>query len=158
MDLATLLSRGKRNPETGCLEWTGCTQANGYGRIRSDGKTRYVHRAAAELVFGFIPEGADVCHRCDNRRCFEPGHLFIGSRLDNMRDAKTKGRISSGEDHAAAVPHGESSHLAKLREADVLDIRRRYGTGITQSHLAAEFGVDRSLIGQIINRKIWKHI
>lgn len=93
-------SRFEFNHTTGCLEWTGAT-FDGYGRFvvgRTDfGVKRstnfQTHKLAFILMHGFDPLPLCVLHRCDNRLCGNPGHLFLGTRLDNMRDAIAKGRM-----------------------------------------------------------------
>lgn len=78
---------------SGCWEWTGACVTKGYGHITSGrGRQITVHRVAFELTNGPIPAGMFVLHRCDNPPCFNPEHLFLGTNLDNMRDAKSKGR------------------------------------------------------------------
>lgn len=82
-----------------CWLWTAATDNHGYGQImlgsyRSANKRPHkAHRVAWELMRGPIPDGMLVCHRCDNPRCCNPSHLFLGDQRANMRDASDKGRI-----------------------------------------------------------------
>ncbi len=79
-------------PEAGCFVWLGCMSTSGYGRVRSDGKTQQAHRVAWQQTNGVIPEGMQVCHKCDTRCCVNPDHLFLGTNGDNIRDMVAKGR------------------------------------------------------------------
>lgn len=159
MDTVASKLLSKTKPASGgCLEFTGYIQSNGYGKAVINRKHDYVHRHAYRLLKGEIHDGADVCHKCDNRKCINPAHLFIGSRLENMRDAQVKGRISSGERHSKTVPKGEDHYLAKLTEAKVRVIREVSGKVVSNKELAEMFGVDDSLIRLVVRRKIWGHI
>ena len=82
----------------GCWEWTSSLQGNGYGAffthlIEQGRKCHGAHRFSWELTNGKIPKGLWVLHKCDNRICVNPEHLFLGNRTDNMRDAAKKKRI-----------------------------------------------------------------
>ena len=155
--LAHLLSRTKETG-TGCMEFVGCIQSNGYARATVYRKTDYAHRHVFSMLNGAIPSGMDVCHTCDNRKCINPAHLFLGSRLDNMLDAKSKGRLSCGDRHSLAVPKGEDCPGAKLSTEKVRFIRYLSGGPATNRAIAARLEVSPSLIGLVINLKIWRHI
>ena len=79
------------NMETECWDWPG-GRTNGYGYLTQKAKTTYAHRWMWEVANGPIPPGLFVCHHCDNRACFRPDHLFLGSAGDNNRDMAAKGR------------------------------------------------------------------
>lgn len=81
---------------SGCWEWTGNPRENGYCRSTFNRVCEYVHRMSYKAFVGEIPEGMDVMHLCDNRRCCNPSHLDVGSRLKNMRDAVSKNRQAKG--------------------------------------------------------------
>lgn len=82
----------KINKETGCWEWQGYTNKKGYGSIRINGMKQRVHRAMYNLFYGAIPNGMLVCHRCDNPKCCNPDHLFLGTYSDNLKDCWDKNR------------------------------------------------------------------
>lgn len=87
----------QNDPETGCLIWQGSLDRRGYGGVRRAGKLWSAHRYAWWLANGDIPPGMYVLHRCDTPACVRPSHLFLGTQGDNMRDAKAKGRLATGE-------------------------------------------------------------
>lgn len=75
-----------------CWEWEASFDGKGYGQFNIDGRTYRSHRVAWELLNGKIPNGLELCHHCDNPKCVNPNHLFLGTHKDNMHDMKLKGR------------------------------------------------------------------
>jgi hypothetical protein len=131
-----------------CIEWTGYRQSNGYGKVGVDGRITYAHRLAWERANGPIPDGMWVLHRCDNRGCVNPDHLFIGTRRDNTDDMLAKGRSC----------RGTRQHLAKLTDDAVREIRRLNSEGVSQMELARRYGVHQGTIWPILRRKTWRHV
>ena len=80
----------RRDPLTGCWLWQAATMPRGYGLINWRDKLWLAHRLSWTAVHGPIPRGGMICHRCDERRCVNPDHLFLGTRQVNMDDLKAK--------------------------------------------------------------------
>ena len=138
-------------PELGqCWEWIIVPKCE-YGKFWSNGKHVYAHRFSWELVNGEIPDGLFVLHKCDNRSCVNPEHLFLGTCQDNTNDMINKGRM----EHAS----GEKAGAAKLTENIVREIRIRYAKGgVTLKSLSIEYSVSLSTIHFAITRKNWKYV
>lgn len=148
---------------SGCWLWIAAVCSGGYGCI-GESKTRRVlqaHRVSWELHCGPIPEGKWVLHKCDVRRCVNPEHLFLGTVKDNGADMAAKGRSNRGQKWKQKNPgigfavKGSDHHNSKLLESDVVEIIKSEEKGIV---LASKFGVSKSVISQIQNRKRWKHV
>jgi|GEM_PF-5035316 len=112
--------------ETGCWFWLGGTNRDGYGVVStSEGRRRLTHRLSYQLAYGPIPRGLFVCHRCDRPACIRPGHLFLGTAADNMRDARRKGRVGQLSDErvreAIALHEGGTS---------LHDLARQWGVAL----------------------------
>lgn len=139
-----------------CMEWQASLTFDGYGQIRvgsnkdRSSKVARAHRVAWKLFRGEIPAGLHVLHRCDNRKCCNPAHLFIGTNYDNMQDRNAKGR--------SRAPLGEASSKAKLRDADIPVIRNRLAAGETQTAIARDYGVFKTAISKVAAGKTWSHV
>lgn len=143
-----------------CWTWTGAKSNKGYGNFFCEGRYIPSHRFSYETHFGPITGNLLVCHRCDNRACVRPDHLFLGTHADNTHDAMNKGRLASGDrctlrKYPHLVRRGEANN-AKLTAEKVLEIRRREGE--RRATLAEEFGVSEALIYRIHKRLTWQHI
>jgi len=130
----------------GCHVWGHCLDTGGYGSAWFRKRLWRAHRVAWMIHFGAIPDGLCVLHRCDNRACVSPRHLFIGSHADNMADMKRKGR--SVDDH----------HNCKLTADDVRKIKEMVSRGSRTGDLARYFDVDVSTISNIKSGYRWGHV
>jgi hypothetical protein len=132
-----------------CWLWTASLAA-GYGQFMLNARTVPIrsHRFAWELSNGAIPDGLFVCHRCDVKACCNPSHMFLGTILDNTRDATDKG----------LMPRGERNGSAILNEATVRTILATPLERGVIARLAREHGVSVATIGLIVHRKNWRHV
>lgn len=121
---------------------------NEYARVRINGILYGAHRVSYIVFRGPIPKSLLVCHTCDVRACINPDHLFLGTVQDNALDAKRKGR-------STRLRGAERGAQVKLTDAQVRVIR---SDARSQSVIAAEYGVDQSLISRIKSRKLWSHV
>lgn len=137
----------KSSGEDACWLWTGyCDNKKGYGRIRWRGRPHVASRVAWEIAHGIPDDDLFVLHSCDNPRCVNPAHLFLGTNQDNIDDRERKNRNRP--------PRGEKHWCSKLTDSQVLEIRSRYAAGETnQRQLGREYGVSGVQIGNIIHNK-----
>lgn len=144
----------KYDQKEGCWNWKGMVFKNrgGYGcfTCRPLGiKTARAHRVAYQLANRVnILENVHVLHSCDNPRCVNPDHLFLGDQPSNMEDRQTKNRQNKGDDHG----------MHKLKEPQVLEIRSRLKNKEKGRTLAKEFGVTEITISDIKRRRSWRHL
>lgn len=80
------------NSDNGCREWTGVTNGSGYGKLEINKKTYSAHVISFETYKGEKTNGLQVLHKCDNKKCINPEHLFLGTQSDNMFDMHRKKR------------------------------------------------------------------
>jgi hypothetical protein len=131
-----------------CWVWLG-SLVKGYGQLMVKRRPIRAHRVSWELSNGAIPAGAHVLHHCDNRRCVNPAHLFLGSNLDNIADCKAKGRAKV----ASKGRPGDLNGRAKLTwEA----VRRIRGDSRPTRFVAADYGVNRTTIQSIRSGRKWR--
>ncbi len=122
---------------TGCWEWSANTGAYGYGQFCLYNKPQRAHRVSWLIFNGRIPLEY-VCHKCDNKKCVNPRHLFLGSAKDNTDDMMRKKRNKAPR---------------KLTEKQVLFVRVSDFKGVK---LADMFNVDPTVISNIRNGKMYK--
>ena len=145
-----IASRASVDHGTGCWNWRGGISDSGYGVISVHNRSVGAHRASFEAHIGAIPSGLYVCHRCDNRACVNPAHLFLGTAKDNTLDMHTKLR--------ANPQRGEQHHAATLTEDVVRSIRGFLASGGRQAEAARRFNVNARQVGRIARRERWRHV
>lgn len=150
---ARFVSRYVANPTTGCYEWLGAISSSGYGNVRIGHREIGAHVASFVRWVGPLPGGHFVLHRCDNKRCVRPEHLFHGTHQDNVDDMVAKARNYKG---GGSI--GEAHGNAKLTNAKVAEIRARRATGERVQVLASAFSVSPALVSHVCNRRVWKHV
>lgn len=137
------------NPATGCHEWMRSARRGGYGQLYDGTRGRLVgaHTFAYERAHGQIASGAHVCHRCDNPRCVNPDHLFIGTNTDNRHDSVRKRR------HAYGDRHGQ----AKLTPGCVDRIKDIWRVGgASQKSIARYFGISQTQVSRVLAGARWQ--
>jgi len=131
-----------------CWNWIGDIGVGGYGRIWHNGKTVKAHRLSYIKFKGKIPKGILVCHKCDNPKCVNPDHLFLGTEKDNTDDRDNKDRQARGSCHG----------MSKFTDKDIIEIKTLLLKNITISEIAKIYAVDWGTIKNIKSGKTWKHI
>ena len=134
----------------GCKNWEGAINSHGYGNVWYNGKVLGAHVVAYILENGEIPKEKWVLHKCDNKRCVNIDHLFLGTRQDNIDDMINKGRDNYSHP-------GETHGNHKLIWNDINKIREKYTTEkITMDKLSEYYNVSKTNIDDILNNRIWK--
>lgn len=121
--------------QSGCHEWQSAKNWQGYGKMFFRGTNSYpAHRASYALFVGEIPEGSNVLHKCDNKPCVNPKHLFLGSIADNIADMDAKGRRGT---------------KSQLTYDDVDEIKRLLSERYSQTEIAEKYGVHQTTVSRI---------
>lgn len=139
---------------SGCWHWTKSVRSEKmpYGKLMfvwNGARIQLAHRAAWLLTHGELPTDKHVLHKCDNPRCVNPDHLFLGTQKDNVQDAVSKNRMKGQP--------GEKNCKAKLTAKQVKEIRALAKKGNANS-LAKKFSVTSTTIHDIVSRKHWNHV
>lgn len=151
-----LLEKRQLDDAGGCWLWLGKVTPLGYGQLSVGGRQLYTHRLAAAVWLGFDLDGPlCVLHRCDTPGCFNPEHLFVGTKRDNTRDMIAKGRARFP---AGPPRRGSERSDAKLTEDAVREIRRRIDQGVSRRHLADEYGVSYWTVCKAAAGISWRHV
>jgi hypothetical protein len=144
-----LLSNVAIDEQTGCWNWTGSYFKSLYGRITIDGKNALAHRVSYGHFYGEIPDGLFVCHSCNNKRCINPRHLYVGTINDNARDAVLSGDTAKGENNGMAI----------LTREKVVEIKRLIKSRqVVYRKIAEIFGVSRQAIKDIASGRTWSWV
>lgn len=133
-----------------CWNWIAGISNKGYGYIRVEKKLILAHRLSYLIYNGEFDFGLCVLHKCDNRKCVNPNHLFLGTRLDNCRDMDFKKRRKS--------LNGSLNGNSKLASFQVEKIRELLKNGFSQRKIAKKFGVCKSMIGYIKRNENWNAV
>ena len=135
----------------GCWEWRAVKNSDGYGNFKYAGTILKAHRISYRIYTGYIPAKMSVLQTCDNPGCVCPGHLFLGTPMDNARDRESKGR---GHDKS-----GEANGRATLTAASVREIRKLYAeTKYTQREIGRLFDISHTVVSKIVRRDLWKSV
>lgn len=132
---------------SGCVEWTGARDKDGYGKFTKKDWPARAHKAAYIAANGQIPQGHIVRHTCDNPPCINPGHLIAGTFADNAVDRVQRDRFNR-----------ESKRYNRVRLSMELarQIRAKHSQGTSRAALAAEYGVGTDQISRVIHHRNWK--
>jgi hypothetical protein len=142
-----------RGSDDECWNWTGYTNKSGYGSFRIGNEIKLAHRVSWFLYNGEIPAEIFVCHKCDNSRCVNPKHLFLGTPDDNMKDMVSKNRQAKGEYAGQA---GVKNVNGKLHEGEVIVIRMLCDSKMFNfKEISGMFNITPTMVRHIGQRKFW---
>jgi len=134
-----------------CFEWQRARSKAGYGQFWNGEKVIYTHRHVAEMFYGKPPKGYQVLHSCDNKPCCNPDHLRWGTAAENNKEARDRIVFKSTKSR------GEKHPMAKLTQAQVIEIRARRNNGEILKTLAEDYGVTISAIHLVCTGRNWSN-
>ena len=149
-DLVRFWEKVNKNNQDQCWAWVGGlrSQKDKYGSIKINSKAYLPHRISWIIHNKVIPDGLCILHKCDNRLCVNPDHLFLGTRQINTQDMVHKNRQASG------VRSGN----VKLNEEQVLEIRDLRKNGITKKEIAKKYNICTRTVWRITKGDGWSSV
>lgn len=150
-----------------CWNWLGVINSSGYGSIRFDGKKIGVHRLAYEIMIGPVSENLFVLHKCDNRICVNPDHLWLGTQTDNLKDMYQKGRQGNPyrwtreNNPNTGKPISEKTKTAiskaTQRTFRIIDPNGKLIEGINLTQFCKDRKLNQGAMWSVINGRILRH-
>ena len=122
--------------ESGCHEWTSTLHRDGYGKFHYKGQQVQAHRVAYSLFVGEIPQGMMILHKCDNRKCVNPEHLYAGTAKQNMADKIARCRKLWGR--------------MKYTQIQIDECKRLYASGMSQCEVAEKMNMDQTTVSRFV--------
>ena len=149
-----LMSKTLKNGD--CVEYFGGLGSTGYGVFWLNGKSQNAHKASYILNVSEVPTGKWVLHTCDNKKCINPEHLYLGDRKQNTIDAVARNRMAKGDNHGSKTKRrsyvGEKNPFSKMSDKDCIAFYNGFKNGLKVSWMASQANLHQSCIYRAIKR------